>query len=139
MSLLARWLAKLVQKRWTRAALATFFVTFHIAMFVVGARAQGLPFNRAPGSPPYFSDVTSPALDKVRREANAERDRLRAETARVEAQIMAQARAETALIIEEGKARIAAEMEGLRKELETTRPMLASEIASRILGREVKQ
>jgi F-type H+-transporting ATPase subunit b len=78
-------------------------------------------------------------LDKVRREANTERDRLRAETARIEAQIMAQARAETAKIIEEGKARIASEMAGLRQELAATRPALASEIASRILGREVKQ
>ena len=78
-------------------------------------------------------------LDKVRREANTERDRLRAETARIEAQIMAEARADTAKIIEEGKARIAGEMAGLRKELESTRPALASEIASRILGREVKQ
>jgi F-type H+-transporting ATPase subunit b len=78
-------------------------------------------------------------LDKVRREANAERDRLRAETARIEAQIMAQARAETAKIIEEGKARIASEMAALRQELEATRPALASEIATRIMGREVKQ
>lgn len=78
-------------------------------------------------------------LDKVRREANTERDRLRAETARIEAQIMAQARVETATIIEDGKARIAAEMESLRRELDATRPALASEIASRILGREVKQ
>ena len=78
-------------------------------------------------------------LDKVRREANTERDRLRAETARIEAQIMAEARAETAKIIEEGKARITVEMAGLRTELETTRPALAAEIASRILGREVKQ
>ncbi|MCK6588146.1 MAG: ATP synthase F0 subunit B [Polyangiaceae bacterium] len=78
-------------------------------------------------------------LDKVRREANTERDRLRAETARIEAQIMAQARTETAKIIEDGKARIASEMEGLRRELEASRPALASEIATRILGREVKQ
>jgi F-type H+-transporting ATPase subunit b len=78
-------------------------------------------------------------LDKVRREANTERDRLRAETARIEAQIMAQARAETAKIIEDGKARIASEMESLRRELEASRPALASEIASRVLDREVKQ
>jgi F-type H+-transporting ATPase subunit b len=78
-------------------------------------------------------------LDKVRREANVERDRLRAETARIEAQIMAEARAETARILETGKARITAEVAELRRELESTRPALAAEIAERVLGREVKQ
>ena len=78
-------------------------------------------------------------LDKVRREANLERDRLRAETARIEAQIMAEGRAETARIIDAGKARIAAEVEELRRELKSGRPELAAEIAARVLGREVKQ
>jgi F-type H+-transporting ATPase subunit b len=78
-------------------------------------------------------------LDKVRREANVERDRLRAETARLEAQIMAEARAETARIIDTGKTRIAAEVGELRKELVASRPALAAEIAERVLGREVKQ
>lgn len=78
-------------------------------------------------------------LDKVRREAGQERERLRIETAKIEAQIMAEARAETARILETGKARIAAEVAELRKELEQSRPALATEIASRILGREVNR
>jgi F-type H+-transporting ATPase subunit b len=77
-------------------------------------------------------------LDKVRREANVERDRLRAETARIEAQIMAEARAETARILESGKARIAGEVAEMKRELERGQPALAAEIATRILGRDVR-
>lgn len=77
-------------------------------------------------------------LDKVRREASQERERLRAETAKLEAQIMAEARAETARILEAGKARIAAEVTELRKDLDRGQPALAAEVASRILGREVR-
>lgn len=76
-------------------------------------------------------------LAKVRREAGIERDRLRAETARLEAQIMEEARVETAKIIEAGQARITAEVATLRKELEASKPELARQIASKILEREV--
>jgi F-type H+-transporting ATPase subunit b len=78
-------------------------------------------------------------LDKVRREAGVERDKLRAEAARLEAQMMAEAHEETARILETGKARIASEVAELRKELAQTRPELAAQIASRILGREVSR
>src|SRR5262245_20438126 len=53
-------------------------------------------------------------LEKIRREAGREREALRAETAKLEAKIMAEARAESAKILEAGKARIAAEMAELR-------------------------
>ena len=76
-------------------------------------------------------------LEKVRREANVEREKLRNETKALEAKIMAEARAESARILETGKARITAEVEQLRKELRDAQPALASEIASRVLGREV--
>lgn len=76
-------------------------------------------------------------LERVRHVAGLERDRLRAETSKLEAQIMADARADTARILEAGKARIAQEVERMRTELEQTKPGLAAEIASRVLGREV--
>ena len=76
-------------------------------------------------------------LAKVRREAGLERERLRAETARLEASIMAEARHETAKIIEEGKGRIAAEVTQLRKELDAQKPELAGQIAAGMLDREV--
>jgi len=76
-------------------------------------------------------------LEKVRREANQEREKLRREAKELEAKIMAEARTESARILETGKARIAAEVEQMRKELREAQPVLASEIASRVLGREV--
>src|SRR5262245_34852407 len=42
-------------------------------------------------------------LDRVRREAGVERERLRAEATRLEAQIMLEARAEAARVVDEGK------------------------------------
>ena len=77
------------------------------------------------------------AVTTVRREAGLERERLRADTARLEARIMAEARAETAKIIEEGKGRIAVEVTQLRKELDAQKPELAAQIAARMLDREV--
>ncbi len=77
------------------------------------------------------------ALEKVRQEAGRDREKLRAEAAALEAKIMAEARNEAARILEIGKARIAADVAELRKELDRARPELASQIASRILDREV--
>ena len=61
-------------------------------------------------------------IEKIRREAGREREELRAESAK---------------ILDAGKARIAAEMETLRAELSQQTPLLAAEIASKVLGREV--
>lgn len=76
-------------------------------------------------------------LEKVRREANQERETLRREAKDLETKIMTEARTEAARILETGKARIAAEVEQMRKELKDAQPALAAEIASRVLGREV--
>lgn len=78
-------------------------------------------------------------LETVRQAASVERDAQRATTAKLEAQRMAEARAEVAVIIEQGKAKISAEVAALRQDLERSRPALAAEIASRMLGREVRQ
>jgi F-type H+-transporting ATPase subunit b len=77
-------------------------------------------------------------IEKVRHAANLERDRLRGEVARVEAKILADAKAESTRIIESGRKRISEEVGTLRKELEASRPALAEQIASKIIGREVR-
>ena len=77
------------------------------------------------------------ALEKVRQEAGRDREKLRGETAALEAKIMAEARDAAAKILEVGKARIAADVAALRIELDRARPELAAQIASRILDREV--
>jgi F-type H+-transporting ATPase subunit b len=76
-------------------------------------------------------------LEDVRRTASLERERLRSETAKLEARIMAEARAEAAQILDRGKAQIASEVAALRRDLDRNKPALASEIASKVLGREV--
>lgn len=76
-------------------------------------------------------------LANVRRQAGLERERLRAEVARLEAKIMEEARTETMKILDEGKARNSAEVAELRQQLEVAKPELAKQIAARILDREV--
>jgi F-type H+-transporting ATPase subunit b len=76
-------------------------------------------------------------LDKVRVEANSEREKLRREAKEIEAKIMAEARTDVNRILENGKARIAAEVEQMKKDLAEAQPAHAAEIASRVLGREV--
>jgi F-type H+-transporting ATPase subunit b len=76
-------------------------------------------------------------LESVRRAAAEEREKLRAEGARLEAQILAQARADAAKLVERGKANLEAERQRLRTELTSHSAQIAKEIASRVLGREV--
>lgn len=77
-------------------------------------------------------------LERVRAEAGRERDRVRAETSRLEGEILQAGKNETAIILAEGRARIDREVAALRDELERSRPIVAAEIASKVLGREVR-
>jgi len=76
-------------------------------------------------------------IEQVRRDAGAERDRQRAETAKLESKMMEEAKRDAARILAEGRTKIEAEVTALRQELETSRPALAQQIASKLLGREV--
>jgi F-type H+-transporting ATPase subunit b len=76
-------------------------------------------------------------LEKVRRAAGEERERLRNEGQRLEAKIVEQARAEVAKTIEEGKATIARESGTIRGELRARSQQLGHSIASGVLGREI--
>jgi len=76
-------------------------------------------------------------LETVRRAAAEEREKLRSEGQRLEAQILAEARAETAKLIEQGKANLDVERKKIRAELAGRTADIARDIASRVLGREV--
>jgi F-type H+-transporting ATPase subunit b len=76
-------------------------------------------------------------LDTVRRAAAEERERLRAEGQRLEAQIVAEARADVAKMLEQGKVRLDSERRANRAELAAKTQEIAREIAARVLGREV--
>jgi F-type H+-transporting ATPase subunit b len=75
-------------------------------------------------------------LSRVNQAAAAERDRLRAETTKLEAQILNEARAATAKIVEEGRRKIETEVNSIRFELGKQSERLAGDIATRVLGRE---
>ena len=76
-------------------------------------------------------------LESVRRTASEEREKLRAEGARLEAQIVAEARAEAAALVEQGKAKLEGERQAIRAELGSRSADIARDIAARVLGREV--
>ena len=76
-------------------------------------------------------------LEKVQRVAAEERDKMRAETARLEAAQMHEARELAAKIVEEGRSRIEEEIHEIRFDLGRDSERLARDIASRVLGREV--
>lgn len=78
-------------------------------------------------------------LDKVRVEANVEREKLRREAKEIEAKIMAEARTDVNRILDNGKARIASEVEQMKKDLADAQSIHAADIASRVLGREVSR
>jgi F-type H+-transporting ATPase subunit b len=75
-------------------------------------------------------------LRRVSQAAAEERDRLRAEATKLEAQILSEARAAAAKIVEEGRKRIETEAASIRFELGKQSERLAGDIATRVLGRE---
>jgi F-type H+-transporting ATPase subunit b len=75
-------------------------------------------------------------LSRVHQAAAQERDRLRAETTKLEAEILGEARAAAAKIVDEGRRRIDTEVNAIRFELGKQSERLAGDIASRVLGRE---
>ena len=78
-------------------------------------------------------------LAKARDAGSAERDTLRAEGTRKEAEIMARVRATTASTIEQGRAATANEAKAARTQLSAEANTIARAIAARVLGREVSQ
>lgn len=76
-------------------------------------------------------------LERVHRVAAEERERLRSETARLEAEILDQARESANRIASEGRRLVEAEVNAIRFELGKQSEVLAEQIASRVLGRGV--
>jgi F-type H+-transporting ATPase subunit b len=76
-------------------------------------------------------------LERVGRVATEERERLRTETARLEAEILNEARAVTSETIEQGRRKLESEVAAIRFNLGKQSEILARDIATRVLGREV--
>jgi F-type H+-transporting ATPase subunit b len=78
------------------------------------------------------------AMSKARVEANIEREKIRGDGVRVENEVLAKTRAETASALEVGRKQTADEAARARAALELDSAALAKELASRVLGREVQ-
>lgn len=76
-------------------------------------------------------------LAQARQAGAAERDAIRAEGLRKEAELLAKIRTEAASTIEQGRAKLAAEAKAARERLGVDAVELGRSIASRVLGREV--
>lgn len=76
-------------------------------------------------------------LSRVHQVAREERDKLRAETARLEAEQASEARAAVSRVIEQGRAEIAAQRSQLEFELGQRAERLAREVAEQALGRRL--
>ena len=76
-------------------------------------------------------------LDRVRQVAGAERDRIRAETSKLESEILEQAREAANKIITDGRQRIAEEAHQIRFDLGRQSERIARDVARSVLGREV--
>jgi F-type H+-transporting ATPase subunit b len=80
----------------------------------------------------YESEVA-----KVRSEATAERDAIRKATAKVEAEILAEARNAAEAIAAEGRQKIESEVATLQKDLEQQAAAISRDIGTSVLGREI--
>ena len=78
------------------------------------------------------------ALGRVRQAASEERERIRTETRRLEAEILEEATVAAAATVREGRRKIAAELDGMRKDLDAQAASVAREMASCVLGRSVE-
>jgi F-type H+-transporting ATPase subunit b len=78
------------------------------------------------------------AMSKARESAGGEREKLRAEAARREQEILAQVRAATAKTVDDGKRAVHAEAERIRAALHADAEGLSRDLVARVLGREVR-
>ncbi|MEM1032781.1 MAG: ATP synthase F0 subunit B [Myxococcota bacterium] len=77
-------------------------------------------------------------LDRIRRDAAADREEVRARVQRLEGALLAEARETMSEKLDEGMARLRDDVTEIETELEAERGPLAATIASRVLGREVR-
>jgi len=77
-------------------------------------------------------------MAKARATANAEREKIRSAALKREQEILAEVRAATGKVIEDGKRAAHAEAERVRAALSAEASTMARELAGRVLGREVQ-
>ena len=100
-----------------------------------GAREQARQMQRRAGEllVKYESE-----LRRIGEVAAQERDKIRAETGKLEAEILSEAREATTRIIDHGRQQIAEQVEQIRFDLGKRSEQLARDIASQALGRSLQ-
>jgi F-type H+-transporting ATPase subunit b len=78
-------------------------------------------------------------LERVHRVAAEERDHLRAETTKLEAQILRDARVVSTRIVDEGRKKVETEVSAIRFDLGRQTEQISRQVAARVLGREVSR
>lgn len=101
-----------------------------------GARAEARQMEKDASKK---ADAFEDEMRKVRIEAGAERDKLRQEGLRLERAILEKVRQETQATIAAADERITTEGAKLRREIQQSVPLLAREMAGKLLGREVQR
>ncbi len=76
-------------------------------------------------------------MKKVRTEAGAERDVIRQDAARLERELLNKAREDADAMMSEAEAKLDREASKIRADLKVNVPLLAGQIATKLLGREV--
>lgn len=120
-----------------------YILIFKPVMALLDAREDAIDGSRAQARQ-LESDLDSAREDyeaqlkKVRSAANAERDRLKAEGQKTERAVLDKVKGETQGLLASANTRLDTEAATARKELSAAVPALASDIAGKILGREVK-
>ncbi len=77
-------------------------------------------------------------MQRARAAGNVEAEKLRAEGAKEETEILGRVRTSTAKLLEEGRSRLAGEADQARQALRAEGEALGAELAARVLGHEVK-
>jgi F-type H+-transporting ATPase subunit b len=76
-------------------------------------------------------------LERVHQVAGAEREKIRVETARLEQEILAKGRKVASDIVDQGRAKIAKDVQAIQFNLGSQSEQLARQIAGRVLGRDL--
>jgi F-type H+-transporting ATPase subunit b len=76
-------------------------------------------------------------MQRARAAGNVEREKLRAQGSKEEAEILGKVRDATTKMLDEGRARLVAEAADVRKALEGESATLGKQLAARVLGHEV--
>ena len=78
------------------------------------------------------------AIQKVRTTAGEERDKLRADGLKIEKGMLEAVKEDTTKLLDEAKTKLDAERDSVRRDMNAQTPVLARQIASKLLGREVQ-